>query len=157
MTKDPEKKRAYDRNYRRKRYADTPEIVKAGVRAWRKANRVKTRAWDTRYAKARRGVDLNFRMRYRLRSRLLKALKGELKTSSTMELLGCSIPFLLQFIEKQFQPGMTWENHGEWHLDHVRPCASFNLSDPEQQKRCFHFSNLQPLWAIDNLKKSDKF
>ena len=52
--------------------------------------------------------------------------------------------------------GMTWENYGEWHLDHMRPCASFNLEDPEEQKKCFHWTNLQPLWAKDNLAKSDR-
>ena len=53
---------------------------------------------------------------------------------------------------------MTWENHGigGWHVDHIRPCADFNLLDPEQQRQCFHFTNLQPLWAWQNLQKSDR-
>jgi hypothetical protein len=56
-------------------------------------------------------------------------------------------------LEAQFVPGMTWANHGAWHVDHIRPCASFNLEDPAEQRVCFHFSNLQPLWAQDNLAK----
>jgi hypothetical protein len=52
---------------------------------------------------------------------------------------------------------MTWENRSKWHVDHIRPCASFNLFDPAQQAACFHFSNLQPLWAADNIRKSDKW
>jgi hypothetical protein len=53
---------------------------------------------------------------------------------------------------------MSWENHGEWHIDHIRPCASFSdLTQLEQQKQCCHYTNLQPLWAIDNILKSDKW
>lgn len=52
---------------------------------------------------------------------------------------------------------MSWENYGEWHIDHIKPCSSFDLSDPKQQKECFNYTNLQPLWAIDNLKKSYKY
>lgn len=59
-------------------------------------------------------------------------------------------------LEQQFTEGMTWENYGEWHVDHIRPCVSFDLSIPEQQQECFHYTNLQPLWAKDNLQKSDK-
>ena len=52
--------------------------------------------------------------------------------------------------------GMTWDNYGEWHIDHIKPCSSFNMLIEEERKRCFHYTNLQPLWAIDNIKKSDK-
>ena len=63
----------------------------------------------------------------------------------------------MEHIEKQFKPGMTWERYGEWHVDHIRPCASFDLTDPEQQTICFNYENLQPLWAIDNMKKGAKW
>ena len=81
------------------------------------------------------------------------------KTSNTFALIGCSIEFLMAHLEGQFQPGMTWENWSVlgWHVDHIRPCASFDLSDPKQQKECFHYTNLQPLWAEDNLAKGDKW
>lgn len=59
-------------------------------------------------------------------------------------------------IESLFWPGMSWRNQGRWHLDHIKPCASFNLNDPAQQAACFHWSNWQPLWADDNLIKSDR-
>lgn len=98
-----------------------------------------------------------FRLRKRLQGRLSKALSGHTKIGSTMELVGCSVQELREYLESQFLPGMSWENHGEWHVDHKRPCASFDdLSDPEQQRECFHFSNLQPLWALDNLRKGKK-
>ena len=73
-----------------------------------------------------------------------------------MTLLGCTIEEMRTFLEAEFEEGMTWENHGEWHVDHIRPCASFNLEYPEEQKKCFHWTNLQPLWAADNLAKGDR-
>ena len=75
-----------------------------------------------------------------------------------MQLTGCTIKELMIHIEKQFEPGMTWDNHGlyTWHIDHKHACARFDLTDPEQQKKCFHYTNLQPLWAKDNLSKGSK-
>jgi hypothetical protein len=70
-----------------------------------------------------------------------------------MRLLGCDVSQLWEHLESMFQEGMTKENYGKWHVDHIKPCASFDMYDPEQQKQCFHYSNLQPLWAEDNLIK----
>jgi hypothetical protein len=90
--------------------------------------------------------------------RILLAIKGSSKSKSTLELLGCTMDQLKQYIETLFKPGMTWGNHGKfgWHLDHIIPCSSFDLTDVEQQKKCFHYTNLQPLWAKDNIKKGSK-
>jgi hypothetical protein len=74
-----------------------------------------------------------------------------------MEYIGCSIEHLKDYLQSKFENGMTWENYGKWHIDHIRPCASFDLTDIEQQKICFNYKNLQPLWAEDNFKKSDKW
>lgn len=74
-----------------------------------------------------------------------------------MELIGCSIEQLLEHLESQFQDGMTWDNYGEWHIDHIKPCAMFDFTKEEDQRECFHYTNLQPLWAEDNLRKSDKY
>ena len=65
----------------------------------------------------------------------------------------------MDHLEKQFQPGMSWDNHGYdgWHVDHIRPCASFDLTDEEQVRKCFHYTNLQPLWAKDNLRKGSEW
>ena len=93
-----------------------------------------------------------------LHVRLYDAVKHQRggKSAKTLELLGCTVEQLQTFLEAEFTDGMTWENYGEWHIDHIRPCASFNLEDPEEQKKCFHWTNLQPLWAKDNLAKSDR-
>ena len=79
------------------------------------------------------------------------------KGFSTMELTGCELPFLKGYIEGKFVEGMTWENHGSWHLDYVRPCCSFDLTQEEEQKKCFHYTNLQPLFAKENLSKGGKY
>jgi hypothetical protein len=108
---------------------------------------------------ARRKTDLNFRMKCVLRGRLASAMKssGTRKTASALIVLGCSIANFRIYIESRFEPGMSWENHGKvWHLDHIIPCAIFDLSKPEHQKACFHFSNLQPLFKSENCRKSDK-
>lgn len=104
--------------------------------------------------RTKRHANAGARVLHNLRRRVLRALRGNTKTNYTMALTGCSAPDLVNHLEKQFQPGMSWQNYGPiWHVDHVRPCASFDLRDSEQQKQCFHFTNLQPLFAADNLRK----
>jgi hypothetical protein len=99
-------------------------------------------------------VDSQYRMKMALHVRLYDAVKRNkgVKSAKTLELLGCTVEQLQTFLEAEFTEGMTWENYGEWHIDHLRPCASFNLADPEEQKKCFHWTNLQPLWALDNIR-----
>lgn len=110
------------------------------------------------YIKKRRATDLQFKVRETLRSRIGAALRMRAKKAAkSADLLGCSIPELMRWIEGQFTEGMTWENYGQWHIDHKRPCASFNLLDPQEQRKCFHYRNLQPLWAVENHRKSDRF
>lgn len=94
----------------------------------------------------------------RMRQRICKALKGIAKSQETLNILGCSFDELKKYIESKFKDGMTWDNYGYrgWHVDHIKPCASFDLSDPKQQEECFHYTNLQPLWAKDNLSKGSK-
>ena len=92
-----------------------------------------------------------------LRHRVGMALRGKARASKTKQLLGCSVDDLREHLEKKFTRGMHWGNYGAWHIDHIRPCASFDLTDPEQQKVCFHFSNLQPLWAAENVSKGAKW
>ena len=81
---------------------------------------------------------------------------ASLKAEHSLDLIGCTPVELKAYIESKFLPGMSWENRRQWHIDHITPCAAFDLVDPEQQRLCFHFTNLQPLWAIDNLSKGKK-
>ena len=80
------------------------------------------------------------------------------KFANTKTLIGCDWKQLKEHIENQFSDGMNWDNYGihGWHIDHIIPCASFDLTKVEEQQKCFHYTNLQPLWAVDNLKKSTK-
>jgi len=85
-------------------------------------------------------------------------LEEQKKSASTKGLLGCPIDFLRGYLSVFFKPGMTWENYGKlWHVDHKRPCASFDLTEPVQQKQCFNWMNLQPLFAKENLEKGAKY
>lgn len=97
-----------------------------------------------------------YRMVENLRNRLRKAIYGHQKADTTMNLVGCSRDHLINHIESKFQDDMSWENYGKWHLDHIIACSKFNLSEQEEQKKCFHYTNIQPLWAKDNLKKGNK-
>ncbi len=101
-------------------------------------------------------TDINVRISRRLRSRTWDALKGNIKSGHIFSLLGCDIEDFKKHLQARFQPGMSFENYGKWHIDHILPCASFDLSKPEEQKKCFHYTNLQPLWARDNLAKRCK-
>lgn len=105
--------------------------------------------------------NVNYKLGQLLRYKLWISLKTQKvkKENSALSFLGCSKEELIQHLESQFSEGMTWENWSlnGWHIDHIRPISSFDLSDPAQVKECFHYSNLQPLWAIDNLKKSDSW
>jgi hypothetical protein len=92
-----------------------------------------------------------------LRSRVQAVLRRR-KSAATLKLVGCTLDELKQYLEIQFQSGMTWENYGSWHIDHIKPFAAFDdLTDPEQQKEACHYSNLQPLWAEDNIRKGGKW
>ena len=147
--KNKKHKRAYDIKYK----AERVEHYKKVNREWRRNNREKVNA----YLRNKRKNDINFIVFDRIRLRTLKVLKGVNKSKSTIKLLGCSPEELWKHLESKFQPGMTRENHGKWHIDHIRPCSSFDLTDATQQSKCFHYTNLQPLWAVDNLKKGAKY
>lgn len=91
------------------------------------------------------------------RTRINGLLKSK-KSTSTIKLLGCTISEFKQYLESQFTKGMSWDNYGlfGWHVDHIIPCSMFNLFDDNDLRQCFHYTNMQPLWAKDNLLKSDK-
>lgn len=143
-------------------------LQKLRQRAWYQKN--KTRILDERkkyrqdnaekirvYRKTQRTIP-HHRFRHRLANRIRAAVKakGVKKLHRTENLLGCTIQFFMGHLEQKFQAGMAWDNYGEWHIDHIIPCASFNLLIESEQLRCFHYTNLQPLWAQDNLRKSSQ-
>jgi hypothetical protein len=141
-----EKIRAYHNKYR--------EIINDRKRKYNRRPNVKEK--KNKQIKERYRTDVNFRLVRTLRTRLSNALNGKSKSAKTLELLGCSVDHLKKHLENQFYPGMTWEDRYDWHIDHIVPCNSFDLTDPYEQQQCFHYSNLQPLWKAENLSKKDK-
>jgi len=135
------------------------EKAKAKVRECYHKYKEKHKERINNYKREKRKNDINFKLKSYLRSRIYDALKRNAKSSNTIELLGCSIDFLKGYLEAKFQFGMTWNNYGQdgWVIDHIKPCCSFDLSDPKQQNECFHYSNLQPLWKIENIIKGGRY
>ena len=154
-----EKQKKYYKQY----CLDNKEKKKQCNKQWRLNNKEKIKQYNLdnkerrrEYQKNKLKTDPIFKIITYQRNRMRAILKGEYKCKSTIELLGCSAEYCWNHLEKKFKPGMTRDNYGLWHVDHIIPCASFDISDPEQQKICFHYTNLQPLWAIDNMKKGAK-
>lgn len=113
--------------------------------------------------KKREQGDLQFKIANRLRNIVVCRIrnKSETKRKSSLQLIGCSVEQFLKHIESQWQPGMSWDNYGQrndcWQLDHIRPVASFDLTKADDVEACFNYKNYQPLWAVDNRKKRDKW
>lgn len=141
---------------RKKRYRDNYETVIEKRKEYTSNNRKMISDRAARYCANRRKGDVEYRILCNLRSRISAALKNSGKSNRTIKLIGCTIAELRKHLSKQFKPGMTWDNYGEWHVDHIVPCACFDLSFPNQQKECFNYKNLRPMWAVDNLKKGTK-
>jgi hypothetical protein len=127
---------------------DNKETIAEYKKQYQKDNREKINAKKRR----RRATDPAYKVVCLLRGRLRHALNGKAKAASTMELVGCDRDHLLFHLESQFTEGMNWQNI---HIDHIQPCSGFDLEDEEQQRVCFHYTNLQPLFCRDNLIKSD--
>lgn len=133
---------------------DNPERMNARSSAWRKANRDKVNPGHRRRAR-KENMTINGYLARQLRIRLRNALQGKTKKGSAVRDLGCSITDFRKYLESKFQPGMTWENwtHDGWHIDHIQPLASFNLEEINELRKACHYTNLQPLWAGENLRK----
>lgn len=176
--KNREKIKEKNKKRLREYYLKNSEILKTKSKNFREANKDKLkeirntdkcREQSRKYSKKRRELgkiteyvrslkkDSNFKIRQLIAARVSSALKykNNRKSNKTIVLLGCSIPEFKQYIELQFTEGMCWENRGYngWHLDHIIPCAMFDLSIEENQRICFNYRNLRPLWGKDNIKK----
>jgi len=142
-----EANRDKNRDYRRAYRAANKEQIAITRRAWLAAN--------SDYFRKRRATDVPYKIQRNLRARLHAAIKRNSKSGSAVRDLGCSIEELKKHLEVQFEEGMTWDNWTTdgWHIDHIRPLASFDLTDREQLLEAVHYTNLQPLWAEENLRK----
>ena len=159
---------------KRRRYSEDPEHFKKVRRDYWLGNE-KMLAWNREYQKKWRsknkdslrksarerfrikyGQDIQFTIKHKLRSRLGAAIKGEYKSGSAVEDLGITIDEFMKYMESLFLEGMSWGNYGEWHIDHIVPLSSFDLTDKKQLKKACHYTNLQPLWEKDNLSKGNR-
>jgi hypothetical protein len=164
-----DKRKTYSKIY----YKANKDKVKALMKVYYETNRDKRMAYSKTYFKANRDkvntqrnknrnnrmkTDIQFKLSRVLRRRLHRALHGNYKNGSAVKDLGCTIDELKTHLESKFQSGMTWDNWSlkGWHIDHIKPLASFDLTDREQLLIACHYTNLQPLWAKDNLIKSAK-
>jgi hypothetical protein len=161
--------RVYNKNnklrkkaYSRMRYLRDKEKIRAATRAWQtkypeKYAAIKKAAGA--YTMRRFYSDPNFRLATTIRNRIkdfITSGKGNRRCKS-LDLLGAEIIEVRLHLESKFKPGMTWENYGYkgWHIDHILPCSAFDLTNPEDQKECFSYTNLQPLWWWENLSKNN--
>lgn len=133
VAKNKDKKAKYDKQYR-KNNADKIRLHKKNWEKKHKNNPI-------------------FKIKRNLRRRIHHLVKGQ-KSDHTFNLIGCNAEEFKIHIESQFKPGMTWNNYGShWHIDHIIPCCTFDLSKESEQRKCFHYTNQQPLWKEENLKK----
>lgn len=155
-----ENNKEYISNVHKKWREDKREHLNNYHKKWREANIVSHRINKNNYEKSRKSTDPTYKLISNFRTALYTALKEKnvLKNGKYFEILGYTIEDLINHLESQFKDGLTWDNYGEWHVDHKRPISSFNFTnvDDDEFKQCWSLSNLQPLWGRDNLSKSNK-
>ena len=150
-------------------YNDNKDLRKSQMKSYQIVNKNKIKAYNKTWRKSTKNIrsnkrrerikhDVQYKLSESLRRRLRCALNGNYKSGSAVRDLGCTIDELKSYLESKFQSGMTWDNWtiDGWHIDHIKPLASFDLTDRKQMLEACHYTNLQPLWATDNLSKSDK-
>jgi hypothetical protein len=153
-------RKAYMKVYNAKQYSKNPEYHRLRARKWwQNRDSEKVKLYNKVYHAKRIKADINFRLQQLFRKRINAAIKRDygIKAYKSTELLDCSIANARKYLEGQFRDGMSWENYGKvWEIDHKLPISSFNLVNPKEQKKCFHYSNLQPLFTEENRIKGDK-
>lgn len=150
--KNKEKISEYNKIYNNSLNDDCKNLVKE----WKKHNKDRVNKNRREYYK-KKIKDPNFKLAKLLRDRLKSAIKRKTKIGSAVKDLGCSVEELKLFLKQQFQEGMTWDNHGiKWQIDHIKPLASFDLTDRKQFLSAFHYTNLQPLWVSEHKEKTKK-
>jgi hypothetical protein len=156
----------------RKAELERTEKIKATRRAYRQTQKAKEYAqtFEKTYRDRRKKLheikqasNPQYRLRRAIRANLVRSIKNQCKSGSAINMLGCSIDRLKGHLEAQFAAGMSWGNYGRlnregsnWQIDHIHPLSAFDLTDVEQLRKACHFSNLRPLWALDNRRKANK-
>ncbi len=143
-------------NWSREYYLKNRVHILSERKKLRDSNIEHTRSWFRAYHKRRAATDIQFRLAHNLRTRLHSAISNNSKAGSAVRDLGCSMSELKIHLSSKFLPDMTWENYGEWHIDHIVPLSRVDLTDRTQFLSVCHYTNLQPMWAKDNISKGNK-
>jgi len=149
--KNPEKVRKLSKRF----YENNKRKILDKNAQYRKKNKKQIRKWTNEWSKNRKKTNIQYRLAGILRKRVKNAVKSENKFHPSLQLIGCDAKEFQTHIESQWQKGMSWENHGTygWHIDHIIPVNTFDLTIEEEQKKCFHYTNCRPLWAKENLSR----
>lgn len=146
------------KRYKHLRATSQEFVLKHRARISRYNKTEKGRAIQNETQKRLRSSSVSFNLAHQCRNRIAAAISGRKKFGKLNELVGCSMEDLKAYLQSRFSDGMSWDNwgrgHNKWNIDHIKPLAAFDLSDPEQQKLAFHYTNLQPLWYLDNCAKN---
>ena len=134
------------------------EYVAEHKKEYNKTNRDKIYKAHRQYVSMKMETDVNFKLAVNLRSRFSSAIKNNHKSGSAVDDLGCSIDEFKNYLESKFVDDMSWSNynHKTWHIDHIRPLSSFDLTNRDELLKACHYTNMQPLWAKDNLSKGKR-
>lgn len=166
------KNKAYYSRKNKEWRENNKELLSERCKRWRKENPEKVLGYKRKWnispknraaCNARYKNNIHAKLRKVLSARLTIAIRrrgdSRVRNYSCLDLVGCSAADLQAHIQSLWRPGMSWGNYGQfgWHIDHIRPCSSFDLSEQEQRNKCFHYTNLQPLWAFDNRSKGNKW
>ena len=165
--------RDYSKAFQRQQFEDNPDGVLAARRAyyvknkarcdaksqkWQRENSKRVQQWVAAWRKRAVVKDPTIRLIANMRTRMYAALLRQAKSTNTFKLLGCSgRQEYRQILSSRFSDGMSWSNYGKWTVDHVIPCRAFTLRDALQQQICFHHSNLQPMWKLENMAKGARY
>lgn len=147
------------KKYKHEYYLKNKKKSNKRTSAYYKKNKQFIKKLQLKYQINRRKTDIRFRLMGSLRTRVNIAIKKGYKSLSTMMLIGCEIDYLMFHIQEQFTEGMSWDNYGigGWEIDHIKPLCLFNLKNKDEQRKALNYINLQPLWAIDNRRKHNKY
>lgn len=148
--------KAYKKLHYQKWYAKNKEKKAEINKRWKSANADYVRSYEATRSKEKYDQNGIFKLKKLLRARLKRAINSNYKSGSAVDDLGCSIEEFKIHLEKHFQPGMCWSNHGDWEIDHIKPLKSFDLTNLEELRKACNYMNLQPIWKQDHLEKTTR-
>lgn len=152
--RNPDKVRKYKAKMARVYYKQNPEKFKQVRKDWYRTHKRECQDYDNEYKKNRKKTDFKFKLNCNMATNICQALNGRKAGRGWEKLVGYTLDDLIKHLEIKFEPWMNWDNHGKWHIDHIKPKSLFSI---DEFKECWALENLQPLEARENLKKYNKY